>query len=100
MQSFKTPVTEVGSREEGECSSAAATGLSGIVFLLEDDNDRARDLILEAHGRFQVLDIAEFAEEGMAHPRRQTELSDGKVADVKDAPVMAEAIRTILKTEE
>lgn len=47
-----------------------------------------------------VIEDSEFAEEGMVHPRRQTELSDGKVADVKDAPVMAEAIRTILKTEE
>lgn len=47
-----------------------------------------------------VIEDSEFAEEGMVHPRRQTEFSDGKVADVKDAPVMAEAIRTILKTEE
>ena len=47
-----------------------------------------------------VIEDSEFAEEGMVHPRRQTELSDGKVADVKDAPVMAEAIRTILKKEE
>lgn len=47
-----------------------------------------------------VIEDSEFAEEGMAHVRRQTELSDGKVADVKDAPIMAEAIRTILKTEE
>ena len=29
-----------------------------------------------------------------------TDLADGKIADVKDAPVMAEAIRTILKKEE
>ena len=47
-----------------------------------------------------VIEDSEFAEEGMAHPRRQTELSDGKVADVKDAPVMAEAIRTILSSED
>ena len=47
-----------------------------------------------------VIEDSEFAEEGIARPRRQTELSDGKVADVKDAPIMAEAIRTILSSEE
>lgn len=47
-----------------------------------------------------VIEDSEFAEEGMAHVSRQTELSDGRIVDVKDAPVMAEAIRTILKTEE
>lgn len=52
----------------------------------------------EAHD--EVIEDSEFAEEGAAHPRRQTELSDGKVADVKDAPVMAEAIRTILSSED
>ena len=48
----------------------------------------------------EVIEDSEFAEEGIARPRRQTELSDGKVADVKDAPIMAEAIRTILSSED
>lgn len=47
-----------------------------------------------------VIEDSEFAEEGMARPSRQTELADGKVADVKDAPIMAQAISTILKREE
>lgn len=47
-----------------------------------------------------VIEDSEFAEEGMARPSRQTEFSDGKVADVKDAPIMAEAIRTILSSED
>ena len=47
-----------------------------------------------------VIEDSEFAQEGSAPPHRQTEFSDGKVVDVKDAPVMAEAIRTILKKEE
>ncbi|MBO7123400.1 MAG: hypothetical protein J6V90_08990 [Treponema sp.] len=48
----------------------------------------------------EVIEDSEFAEEGANRPRRQTELSDGKVADVKDAPIMAEAIRTILSSED
>ncbi len=47
-----------------------------------------------------VIEDSDFAREGAAASGRQTVFSDGKVADVKDAPVMAEAIRTILKTEE
>lgn len=48
----------------------------------------------------EVIEDSEFAQDGSVQVHRQTELADGKVADVKDAPVMAEAIRTILKKEE
>lgn len=48
----------------------------------------------------EVIEDSEFAQEGAVQVHRQTELADGKVVDVKDAPVMAEAIRTILKKEE
>lgn len=48
----------------------------------------------------EVIEDSEFAQEGTVQVKRQTELADGKIADVKDAPVMAEAIRTILKKEE
>lgn len=47
-----------------------------------------------------VIEDSEFAQDGSVKIHRQTELADGKVVDVKDAPVMAEAIRTILKKEE
>ena len=47
-----------------------------------------------------VIEDSEFAQDGSVKVHRQTELADGKVADVKDAPIMAEAIRTILKKEE
>ena len=47
-----------------------------------------------------VIEDSEFAQDGSVKIHRQTEFADGKVADVKDAPVMAEAIRTILKSEE
>ncbi len=47
-----------------------------------------------------VIEDSEFAQDGSVKVHRQTELADGKIADVKDAPVMAEAIRTILKKEE
>ena len=47
-----------------------------------------------------VIEDSEFAQDGSVKVHRQTELADGKIADVKDAPVMAEAIRTILSKEE
>ena len=84
----------------GASSAAPAAAMSG-----DDELDDLPDIgeigggsASEAEGG--VIEDSEFAEEGMARPSRQTELADGKVADVKDAPVMAEAIRTILKTEE
>ena len=65
---------------------------------LPDIGDIGGGVSSESSG--DVIEDSEFAEQGMARPRRQTELADGKVADVKDAPIMAQAISTILKTEE
>lgn len=47
-----------------------------------------------------VIEDSDFAEEGGAAPARQTEFSDGTVADTKDASLMAQAIRTVLAHEE
>ncbi len=54
----------------------------------------------QAAGQEDVIEDSDFAQDGSVKIHRQTELADGKVADVKDAPIMAEAIRTILKKEE
>ncbi|MBR5097469.1 MAG: hypothetical protein IK094_10240 [Treponema sp.] len=48
----------------------------------------------------EVIEDSEFAEGGAVHMSKRAEFADGKVADVKDAPVMAEAIRTILSSED
>jgi hypothetical protein len=85
---------------QGASSAAPAAAMSG-----DDELDDLPDIGEIGGGSASeaedgVIEDSEFAEEGMARPSRQTELGDGKVADVKDAPVMAEAIRTILKTEE
>ena len=47
-----------------------------------------------------VIEDSDFAEEGGIASARQTEFSDGTVADTKDASLMAQAIRTVLAHEE
>lgn len=81
---------------------AASSGGSGGV--MDEELDELPDIAdlggNPAAAEEEVIEDSEFAEEGGIKMKRQTELPDGKVADVKDAPIMAEAIRTVLKKED
>lgn len=81
-------------------ASAPVSASSSVVEELDDLPDIGSIDSGSASGQEEVIEDSEFAQEGAVQVHRQTELADGKIADVKDAPVMAEAIRTILKKEE
>ena len=89
-----------GQESDGAAAAPAPSASSSVVDELDDLPDIGSIGGGSASSQEEVIEDSEFAQEGTAQPKRQTELADGKVADVKDAPIMAEAIRTILKNEE
>lgn len=89
-----------GQESERAPAAPAPSASSSVVDELDDLPDIGNLGGGSASAQEEVIEDSEFAQEGTAQPKRQTEFADGKVADVKDAPIMAEAIRTILKNEE
>lgn len=91
------------SEDESVASAPAAAPVSASTSVVDELDDLPDIGGLgggSAAAQEEVIEDSEFAQEGTVQVKKQTELADGKVADVKDAPIMAEAIRTILKNEE
>ncbi len=71
----------------------------------DDELDSLPDIGEEFGGKAfnsdeDIIEDSDFAQQGRPRNYRQTEMKDGSVVNVNDAPIMAEAIRTVLKKEE